>query len=592
MQPGILTRGTIIDRVFHDSPVGMTITSIPDGRFVDVNAAFATMLGFRRDELIGRTLPELSLADHGDRSLAVALVRRCTSVGGIPLALEASDGKTLSCVASIQLEQIGDQDYFIAFVRDLTGLADTRAAAASFDNRFQLLFHSIPLPVLVFDEHTLQILEVNAAAGQFYGWSRDELVGRTILDLATPAARVGLAAGLRLTAAGDADGTIRSRHQLSDGSQADVILTSYAFRLGDQTVRQTIVYDVTEQLAIRAEMEASEDRLRLIASMATDAIWDRDLTTDQVEWSGGLFSLFGYSGPEVHSHSWWLEHIHPDDRGSVDASQKAALASNAEQWSAEYRFLRTDGRYVPVLDRAHIMRDANGKACRLVGSMVDMAEQRHEVELAAQARREARTRLARELHSSVTQTLYSVNLMAEASRRYVSHGDDERLTESLARLGSLSRQALRQLRLLLYEMRPEILETGGLERALRHRLEAVEQRAGMMTRLTNGFSGDIPTSIQRVLYRVTQEVLNQFLTQTSATKAIIALLGESDRVCLELQHHGLAALESESMLALSRQASTRHAIETIGGTAETSIREGVHITRLHVPLSERDAEFG
>ena len=315
MQPGILTRGTIVARVFHDSPVGMTITSIPDGRFVDVNAAFATMLGFRRDELIGRTLPELSLADHGDRSLAVALVRRCTSVGGIPLALEASDGKTLSCVASIQLEQTGDQDYFIAFVRDLTGLADTRAAAASFDNRFQLLFHSIPLPVLVFDELTLQILEVNAAAGQFYGWSRDELVGRTILDLATPAARVGLAAGLRLTAAGDADGTIRSRHQLSDGSQADVILTSYAFRLGDQTVRQTIVYDVTEQLAIRAEMEASEDRLRLIASMATDAIWDRDLTTDQVEWSGGLFSLFGYSGPEVHSHSWWLEHIHPDDQG-------------------------------------------------------------------------------------------------------------------------------------------------------------------------------------------------------------------------------------------------------------------------------------
>jgi signal transduction histidine kinase len=81
-----------------------------------------------------------------------------------------------------------------------------------------------------------------------------------------------------------------------------------------------------------------------------------------------------------------------------------------------------------------------------------------------------RNRLARELHDSVTQSLHSSTLMAEAGQRLAGAGDLERTRHYLRRLGEISQQALKEMRLLVYELRPSSLQQEGLESALRQRL--------------------------------------------------------------------------------------------------------------------------
>jgi nitrate/nitrite-specific signal transduction histidine kinase len=91
---------------------------------------------------------------------------------------------------------------------------------------------------------------------------------------------------------------------------------------------------------------------------------------------------------------------------------------------------------------------------------------------------EERQRLARELHDSVTQSLYSIALYAEAAERALADGEIEPAAANVGGLGETTQEALGEMRLLLFELRPPHLDEGGLAAALRSQLQAVEARAG------------------------------------------------------------------------------------------------------------------
>jgi len=94
---------------------------------------------------------------------------------------------------------------------------------------------------------------------------------------------------------------------------------------------------------------------------------------------------------------------------------------------------------------------------------------------------EERNRLARDLHDSVTQSLYSLTLFAEATSEELAGGDVETAKAHLKELRETSRQALQEMRLMVFELRPPELETKGLASALQERLETVEARTGIDT---------------------------------------------------------------------------------------------------------------
>ncbi len=110
----------------------------------------------------------------------------------------------------------------------------------------------------------------------------------------------------------------------------------------------------------------------LAARATNDALRDWDVKTGALAWPQGLESLLGHADSErAHSIDFWRAHLHPDDRARVCASIKEALAAG-DHWSGEYRFQRGDGSYFHLLERATILRDAEGQAVRLVGSLMDV----------------------------------------------------------------------------------------------------------------------------------------------------------------------------------------------------------------------------
>jgi PAS domain S-box-containing protein len=583
MQPSLLTPGTLFYRVFHDSPVGMVITTIADGRYADVNKAYAGLLGYSRDELIGQRSPISMLENEDERNLVLEVLRRTYKLGDIPLLLETRYGEQRQCIGSIQLEEIGGAPYFISIIQDITQQEQAREALRFADNRFHLFFQCTPVPLIVYEDAMLAIIDVNNAACSVFGYSRDEFVGLNFTKLLPPEELASFRKN-RDASGQPAEEQRLGRQLLKDGSIIDASIDSYTFTLDGRRVSLSIIQDVTERRAVQSALRDSEERLRIIADMTTDAIWDRDLATDDLEWSQGLSSLFGYSEEEYRPHDWWINRVHPDERETIEASIDAALASNESRWMAEYRFLHADGHYVNVLDRGFVIRDESGRPIRFIGAMVDITKPLQVAEVAANATMEERQRLARDLQDSVTQSLYSVSLMAEAARRRIASGERELRTEFIGRIGELSQQALRQLRLLLYELRPGVLEQEGLARALRHRLEAVEERAGVRGRLIDEIETPLPATLQSELFSIAQEVLNNLLIHTSATSVAILLKIEVNELIMEIGHDGHGFRRSTDNDGRETTELGQRVV-ALGGVLNVITRPGGAVVRVRVPMT-------
>jgi len=132
-----------------------------------------------------------------------------------------------------------------------------------------------------------------------------------------------------------------------------------------------------------AEVQAAERRMRqanqrfeLAASALGSAIYDRNLIDGTVAWTRGFSEMSGYAREEIAPTSqWWLERLHPDDRPRIEGLLAEATAGGRD-FVAEYRFRARDGRYLDILDRGRFVRDAGGRAARMVGSMVDVSERK------------------------------------------------------------------------------------------------------------------------------------------------------------------------------------------------------------------------
>lgn len=156
-----------------------------------------------------------------------------------------------------------------------------------------------------------------------------------------------------------------------------------------------------------------------------------------------------------------------------------------------------------------------------VGMVVDNAQLRQRAEQLMVM--EERNRLARELHDSVTQSLYGVTLFAEAGKNLAGSGEYEQACLLFDELLGTGSQALKEMRLLVHKLRPPLLEQAGLLRALQQRLNAVEVRAGVHAVLQVEEPIELSQDLEETLFHIAQEALNNALKHAAAAEVIVQL---------------------------------------------------------------------
>jgi len=286
-----------------------------------------------------------------------------------------------------------------------------------------------------------------------------------------------------------------------------------------------------------------------VAQATNDVLWDWDLVTNDHWWSPNACEKFGYDPEREPSIDAWTKRLHPEDTASILAMVQQAIQSDVQTLAAEYRFQLGDGTYGHFLDRAHIVRNEEGIAIRLIGAMIDVTGPKRAYASLEEAYRRfqamsqelqmvesnERRRLSRELHDELGQLLTSLKFDLASVKRSVAARPKAlgpRSQERLARALETTDLLFVRLRQIVRALRPPVLEELGLKAALEALIADVQARTGLGCALVFEQGERRPSrfpTLETAFYRIVQELLTNVIRHARATHVDIAITsGQQD----------------------------------------------------------------
>jgi len=136
-----------------------------------------------------------------------------------------------------------------------------------------------------------------------------------------------------------------------------------------------LIINITERKVVEQALRESEERWKFALEGAGDGVWDRNIQTDEVQYSKRYKEILGYAEDEFENRRGeWERRLHPDDRQRVVADLQNYLDGNSPSYSTEFRMLCKDGSWKWILARGMVVsRDAGGKPLRMIGTHTDIS---------------------------------------------------------------------------------------------------------------------------------------------------------------------------------------------------------------------------
>ncbi len=308
---------------------------------------------------------------------------------------------------------------------------------------------------------------------------------------------------------------------------------------------RAVLIDDSKRRQAEAALRESEHRWKFAIESAGDGLWDWDVRTGAVFYSGRWKAMLGFEEHEISGRfDEWEKRIHPQDWAQVMADLRAHLDGATPLYFSEHRIRTKDGFWKWILDRGVVVsRDPEGKPLRMIGTHSDVTARRLVAEkLKSLPRRllevqEAERRhLARELHDQVGQALTAVQFNLQASQRLLTDADAAaRLAESLRILERVQVQ----VQSLSLELRPSLLDDLGLESALRGYLQQQAERAGLHVKFQPTLRQPrLDPTVETACFRVVQEAVTNVVRHARARSLTVSLRDDADALHLVVTDDG------------------------------------------------------
>ena len=283
--------------------------------------------------------------------------------------------------------------------------------------------------------------------------------------------------------------------------------------------------DISERDRLERELRESEERYRYLVASSPDLVWLTDAAGTLTFISDAARSMLGYEPTELMGRPY-AEIFAPSARRDATIRFRWLARHPAAVHRMRLPFRHADGHDVLVEINGTGMTD-DGAFIGAHGAARDVSERdRLERDLRRQAGElaagEERAHLARELHDSVTQALFSMTLVSRSVEMLLDR-DPAAARTQMGQLRDLQREALAEMRALIFELRPGNLEQDGLSRALRTHTAALQGRIGLPIVVESTLDERLPLPIEEVLYRISQEALHNVVKHAGARQVRLEL---------------------------------------------------------------------
>jgi PAS domain S-box-containing protein len=251
----------LFSSVFRSSPVGIGISSLADGRFIEINDAFLHTYGYERQEIIGHTSDELILwADPEYRGRVVAMLSEKGSVRNMEMKCRRKSGEIGDLLFSAELVQLGGEICFLGMIIDITERKKVEQELRDSEECYRRLFEMESDAILVVDQEANRFLDANIAAQKMYGYTMEEFLRLTVADISADPEKSRQAINAK-------QNWVPCRlHRKKDGTIFPVEIASSYFEFKGREIFVDAIRDITERTRADTEIIAYQGELRSMAS--------------------------------------------------------------------------------------------------------------------------------------------------------------------------------------------------------------------------------------------------------------------------------------------------------------------------------------
>ncbi len=218
-------------------------------------------------------------------------------------------------------------------------------------------------------------VDVNRAATETYGYSRDEFLQMNLRDIRHPETLKNLAD--QIDQANNKGTHFETTHVRKDGTAFPAEVKSNGGDFGGERLIMSIVRDISDRKSTEKELLESEERRLMAEEAGNVGIWDWDLVRGRTYWSETMWQFYGEKPSDINpDEKYWSSHLHPNDRERVRTHLLDVVESEEEVFRDEFRIVRQDGAIRWMEAKARVTRDKTGRATRVCGVNLDITDRK------------------------------------------------------------------------------------------------------------------------------------------------------------------------------------------------------------------------
>ncbi len=344
-----------------------------EGGCLEVNQAFADMLGYSKIELLSMNVSDIDIdEDPEDMARHAEEIKKAGS-SRFEARHRRKDGRIID--VEISTTYLPDQQKFTVFARDITERKRKDLELKETNERLQAFLDNAADAIYISDKKGT-IIQVNAQASRDSGYSRDELLSMNITDIdAETVSKDALDAIFR-----ELFETRRmshdSNHKRKDGTTYPVEITISVLDTHEGERVIGIARDMTERRRFEQKLKVAYQRISLAKESAKLGIWDLDLIENHLEWDERMFELYGllpsgFGG----AYEAWLQGVHPDDVERASREVEDAIRTG-ENFESEFRVVWPDETVKYIKAYAAVVKEEKGQSVRMIGVNFDITDQK------------------------------------------------------------------------------------------------------------------------------------------------------------------------------------------------------------------------
>ena len=585
--------------LYDFAPVGY-FTSTRNGTIRQVNLVGASLLGMPRGILLNQPLENFVPIEF--HPILYDFLDEVFSAQGRKAACELRIRNDKVHPRWVHMEGVCSEDGLEckAALVDIDERKQAEEALHKSEQTFSVIFKKAPFAAGLTSLNGGKYIEVNDEFERVFGFTREEIIGKTSLELGMYPDPEQRARSAELFRKQGFVHNLDMRLQTKTGELHDVLVNSDPVEIRGETYILTTANDITERKRSQEELRESELRYRTLITHSPIGIYETDANGSCL-FVNPRWSQIGGLSLEEALRDGWVSAIYENDRERV-SSEWDRTAALGEPFDMEYRFRTPKGVVTWVHGLASAVRNEQGEISGYFGTISDITERKQAEDelrlsrdrLAELSRRlvevhESESRaIARELHDQIGQMLTALKLTLEIAPQLPT----EQATKKFVQAQELLDDLMSRVSRLSLELRPAMLDDLGVLPALLWHINRYREQTGIEVEFKhNGLEGKrLGSEIETTVYRIVQESLTNVARHAGATRVRLEVQREAGAIEIQIEDNGVG-FDAQRALAQNRGlGAMRERVHLLGRSFQIESQPGKGAKKfIRLPLREISA---